>query len=399
MQPSLACNKIKSFHSFIGTDIGRVRLLDKVLLSYGGGGKATEELIKSIFLKSFGNEILDGMEDAAALNIKDMILSLSDYCYYFTKEARSERSSGSLKESDKMKGPYESVSTVPELAFTTDSFIVKPVFFPGGDIGRLSICGTVNDLLCRGAIPLYISSSFIIEEGFEIQKLDKIVKSMAQACREAGVKVVTGDTKVAERSSVDEIFINTSGIGIIPPDINISIKNAAPGDMVIISGTIGDHGMAVLSERQGLEFETPVQSDTAPLVKMVKGLISLKGAVKVLRDPTRGGVAEVLNEIAERSNVGIEIWEEKLPVNPEVLSACDMLGFDFLHLANEGKVIAVVAGDRAEEALQLMRKSPYGENAEIIGRVNDSGLVTLKTRLGTCRIIDRPLGELLPRIC
>ncbi|HHW04187.1 MAG TPA: hydrogenase expression/formation protein HypE [Thermoanaerobacterales bacterium] len=342
--------------------------MDRIMLAHGGGGKAMEDLIKNIFLKSMGNEILNGMEDAAALNIEDVVPSLPD--------------SGDCR-----------------LAFTTDSFIVKPAFFPGGDIGRLSVCGTVNDLLCRGALPLYMSASFIIEEGFEIKKLEKIAGSMAKTSREAGIKLVAGDTKVAEKGSVDGIFINTSGIGVIPPDINISIKNARPGDAVIISGTIGNHGMAVLSAREGLEFESPLKSDVAPLVEMVQNIISIKGAVKVLRDPTRGGVAEVLNEIASRSGVGIEVWEEKLPVDPAVLSACDMLGFDFLHLANEGKIIAVVAHEKAKDVLEAIKKSRYGEKAEIIGRVNNSGLVTLKTRFGTFRIIDRPFGELLPRIC
>jgi hydrogenase expression/formation protein HypE len=332
--------------------------LSLIKLAHGGGGKAMEDLIKEVFLKKFKSKALSDLEDAAALDLKSV-----------------------------------------KLAFTTDSFIVKPIFFPGGDIGYLSVCGTVNDLLARGAMPLYLGASFIIEEGFELDKLNKIVESMAKACEEAGVEVVTGDTKVGEKGSVDEIFINTSGIGLVPEGVDISVKNARPGDAVLISGTIGDHGMAVLAKRHGLEFETPLKSDVASLVKMVQNLLTLKGAVRVLRDPTRGGVAGVLNEIASQSHVGIEIWEESLPVLPAVLSACEMLGFDFLHLASEGKIIAVIAPDAAEQALEIMKNSPHGENARIIGKINHSGYVTLKTGFGTSRIVERPFGELLPRIC
>lgn len=334
--------------------------MERIKLVHGGGGQATDRLIREVFAQNFGSNMIYDMEDAAAFEI----------------EAACGR-----------------------IAFTTDSFVVKPLFFPGGDIGRLSVCGTVNDLVMRGARPLYLSAAFIIEEGFEVDQLELIVCSMAAACREAGVWIAAGDTKVVEKGAADGIYITTSGVGVVPRGVDVSIKNARPGNAVIISGTIGDHGMAIMAEREGFDFKVAVKSDTAPLVKMVEGLLSLKSSVRVLKDPTRGGVAEALNEIALQSRVGIEIYEDKLPVNPAVVAACGMLGLDFMELANEGKLIAVVAAERAKEALEIIRKSPYGENAEIIGRVNDSGWVSLKTSFGTSRVISRPVGEMLPRIC
>lgn len=335
--------------------------MDIIRLAHGGGGKESEELIKNIFMKNLQNDILEQMEDAAAISIENQ---------------------GQGK-----------------IAFTTDSFIVKPYYFPGGDIGRLAVCGTVNDLLMRGAKPLYLSASFIIEEGFCYNDLEKITKSMAEACREAKVNIVAGDTKVVEKGSADGIFINTTGIGLIAEGVNISIKNAQPGDVVIISGTIGDHGIAVMAERNGLEFDIPVTSDVAPLVDMVANLEPLKDAVKVMRDPTRGGVAEVLHEIALQSGVGVEIYEDLLPINPTVATACSLLGFDCLELANEGKLLAVVNREKAEMVLDIIKNSKYGRDAAIIGEINDSRLVTLKTTLGVSRIIARPSGEILPRIC
>lgn len=332
--------------------------MNVVLNAHGGGGKLTEELIKEVFIEKYNNSILSDMEDSAVVNI-----------------------------------------TRPNIAFTTDSYTVKPLFFPGGDIGRLAISGTVNDLFMRGAVPVFLSVSFIIEEGFRIDDLKVIASSMASTCQEAGVKIVAGDTKVVPRGEADGLFVNTSGIGFVPQGVNISIKNARVGDSIIISGTIGDHGMAVLSSREDFTFEPPVESDCAPLVDIVSMLLKFKEAVRVMRDPTRGGVAEVLYNISEASCVGIEIYEEKLPAKPQVISACEMLGLDFLQLANEGKFITVVESSKSEEILKEIRKCRYGHDAAIIGTVNDTGLVTVKTRLGTSRILSRPTGELIPRIC
>lgn len=332
--------------------------MDVVLAAHGGGGKLTEGLIKEVFLNKFKSSFLNEMEDSAVLEI--------DF----------ER-----------------------IAFTTDSYTVKPLFFPGGDIGRLAVCGTVNDLLMRGAKPLFLSASFIIEEGFRIHDLNKIASSMAKTCREAGVEIVAGDTKVVARGEADGLFINTAGVGLVPKDVNISIKNAQPGDRIIISGTIGDHGMAILSSRNGFTFDPPVESDCGPLVGIVDTLNKFKEAVRVLRDPTRGGVAEVLYNISEASGVGVEIHEENLPVKPQVLSACNMLGLDYLQLANEGKLVAVVESSAADKILKAIKNCKYGHDAAIIGTINDTGQVTVRTPLGTSRILSRPLGELIPRIC
>lgn len=332
--------------------------MDIVLSAHGGGGKLTEELIQEVFLNEFDSDILNEMEDSAVLDID------------FNK-----------------------------LAFTTDSYTVKPLFFPGGDIGRLAVCGTINDLLTRGAVPLFLSASFIIEEGFRLYDLKRIASSMARTCREAGVKIVAGDTKVVARGDADGIFINTSGAGYVPFGVNISVKNAKPGDKVIISGTIGDHGMAVLSSREDFTFDPPLESDCAPLVDIVNILRSFGESVRVLRDPTRAGVAEVLYNISRASGVGIEIYEEKLPVKPQVASACNMLGLDFLQLANEGKLVAVVESSAASKILEAIKKCKNGREAAIIGTVNDSGQITARTALGTSRILSRPVGELVPRIC
>lgn len=334
------------------------KIMTRIRLSHGGGGEASEELIKDIFIRNFNNDILIDMEDAAVLPIGK--------------------------------------STI---AFTTDGFTVNPLFFPGGDIGRLAVCGTVNDLLMRGARPLFISASFIIEESFEIEKLEIVAKSMVIACEEAKVKIVTGDTKVVEKGKADGLFIITSGIGIVRPEIDISIKNARPGDKIIVSGTVGDHGMAIIAKREEFGFDPPIKSDCAPLMELVEGILQHKKAVRVLRDPTRGGLAEVLYNIAQGSNVGIEIWEEDLPVARQVLTACQILGLDPLYLANEGKLVAIVESSEAEEIIETIKEKHYGENARIIGQVSDTGLVTLKTRLGTSSIISRPIGELFPRIC
>jgi len=332
--------------------------MDLVRSAHGGGGKLTEELIQDVFLNKFDNNIIKSMEDSAVLDID------------FKK-----------------------------LAFTTDSYTIKPLFFPGGDIGRLAVSGTVNDLLMRGAKPLFLSASFIIEEGFRIDDLKEIARSMATTCKEAGVKIVTGDTKVVARGEADGLFINTSGVGFVPSGVSISIKNAKPGDKIIISGTIGDHGMAVLSSRNDFTFDPPLKSDCAPLAEIVNTLHNFKEAVKVLRDPTRGGVTEVLYNLSEAGGVGVEIYEEKLPVKPQVVSACNMLGLDYLQLANEGKLVAVVEDSAADKILEAIKKCKNGHDAALIGTVDDSGQVTVKTPLGTSRILNRPVGELIPRIC
>ncbi len=331
-----------------------------ILLAHGSGGKLMHELIEKYFVKAFGNEYLNSLDDAASLPLK-----------------------GS------------------QFAFTTDTYVVNPIFFKGVNIGRLAVCGTVNDLSMKGAIPKYLSCAFLIEEGFSLKDLEEIINSMVEAAKEAGVVIVTGDTKVVERGSADKIFINTAGVGVIPEGVSISGSNAKLGDVVIVSGTIGDHGIAVLSEREGIAFESNIESDVAPLNKLVEEVLKVTKNVHVLRDPTRGGLSSTLNEIALHSNVGIIISEEKIPIKEEVLGACEMLGFDPLHVANEGKLIAILPEEEAEKVLQVMRNNPYGKEAAIIGEVKEEpkGKVLVKTLIGTNRILDMLVGEQLPRIC
>jgi hydrogenase expression/formation protein HypE len=330
---------------------------DRVLLAHGSGGKLSHDLVAKSLVAVLGNPILDRLDDSAVL------------------EAGGR------------------------LAFTTDSYTVSPIFFPGGDIGKLSVCGTVNDLAMSGAAPLYLSLSFIIEEGLPLAELETIVASIHRAASEAGVQIVTGDTKVVNQGSADKLFINTSGIGIIPEGVDIAGANARPGDKVIISGTIGDHGIAIMSQREGIEFKVPIVSDCAPLNKLVAEIVSPN--VHCLRDPTRGGLAATLNELAGQSRVGIRIDEVSLPVQEAVRAACELLGFDPLYIANEGKVVAIVAPDEAEGMLAKMRRNKYGAEAAVIGEVasDHPGRVIMKTRLGSSRIVDMPVGELLPRIC
>ena len=332
---------------------------NRVLLAHGSGGKLSHDLIEKSFVPAFGNPILNKLDDSAVFELSG------------------------------------------RLAFTTDSFIVSPIFFPGGDIGKLAVCGTVNDLAMSGAIPLYLSLSFIIEEGFLIDDLKKIVNSIYQAADEAGVKIVTGDTKVVNQGSADKLFINTSGIGIVPPGVNISAANAIPGDKVILSGGLGNHGIAVLSQREGLKFQVPITSDCAPLNKLVAEILEISANIHCLRDPTRGGLATTLNDFAKQSQVGIRIEEEKIPVHKAVSAVCELLGFDPLYIANEGKLVAVVGRDDADKVLAKMRQNQYGTEAAVIGEVVNEhpGQVVMKTGLGASRIIDMPVGELLPRIC
>ncbi|MBI5574116.1 MAG: hydrogenase expression/formation protein HypE [Elusimicrobia bacterium] len=332
----------------------------KVILSDGSGGKSTHNLIKNIFLKKLGNPILNRADDSACLPLTTYRLPL---------------------------------------CFTTDSYVVKPIFFPGGDIGKLSICGTINDLAVMGAKPLYISLAFIIEDGFEIEKLKEIVSSIAETSKKAGVEIVCGDTKVVEKDACDEIFINTSGIGIANNKLNISGHNARPGDIVIISGTIAEHGIAVLNARQELGLTGYLKSDVAPLNNLVEKMLKA-GKIYVMRDPTRGGLATTLNEIAEQSNVGIELEEQKIPIKKSVKVACDILGLDPLYVANEGKLVAVVNEKNAQKILSAMKKHTLGKNSEIIGKIiKKSKGVYLKTGIGGSRILQMLDGDQLPRIC
>ena len=332
---------------------------DKVLLAHGSGGKLSHDLIEKAFVSVLNNPILNKLDDSAVFEFGG------------------------------------------RLAFTSDSYTVNPIFFPGGDIGKLAVCGTVNDLSMSGAVPLYLSLSFIIEEGLPIEELKEIVNSISQAASEAAVKIVTGDTKVVNQGSADKLFINTAGIGIVPEGVNISASNALPGDKIIINGNLGDHGIAVLSQREGLQFRVPVNSDCAPLNNLVAEMLAVSNNIHCLRDPTRGGLATTLTDFATQSNVGIIIEEEKIPVDKSVLAACELLGFDPLHIANEGKVAAVVGAADAEKILAKMRNNKYGTNATIIGEVvkEHTGQVVMHTRLGASRIVDMPVGELLPRIC
>lgn len=336
---------------------------DRILLGHGSGGGLSADLMRRVFLPGYGNETLARMEDQATV----------PFC---GKGAR-------------------------HLAFTTDSFVVKPLFFPGGDIGKLAVHGTVNDLAVGGAEPLFLSAAFILEEGLAVADLEKIVRSMREACAEAGVELVTGDTKVVDRGKGDGVFITTSGIGRVMEGAHLSIRSARPGDAIIVSGTIGDHGIAIMSVREGIEFETVLESDSAPLSGLAKAILGASTRVRAMRDPTRGGVSSTLNELAMASGVGVAIREEALPIRPEVRAACEMLGLDPMYVANEGKLIAVVPAEEAEQALAAMRGHPLGKNAAIIGDVTDehAGMVVMRSVVGGERVVTMLAGEQLPRIC
>lgn len=331
-----------------------------VLLAHGGGGKLSKQLIERMFLPQFRNEYLDPLHDGAVVSVNGV-----------------------------------------RLAFSTDSYVVNPIFFPGGTIGDLAVNGTVNDLAMCGAVPLYLSAAFIIEEGLSMDDLWKVVISMRDAAEKAGVMLVTGDTKVVDRGKGDKVFINTSGVGILAEGVDINPKHARVGDKIILSGTIADHGIAIMSVREGLEFDTPLQSDSAPLNGLVQLMLDASKKIHVLRDPTRGGVASSLNEIASSSNLGIRIIEERIPISEEVRGACEILGLDPLYVANEGKLLAVVSQDDAEGVLRTMQRHPLGRNAAIIGEVieNHPGTVIMKSRIGGNRVVDMISGEQLPRIC
>jgi len=333
---------------------------DKVLLDHGSGGKISHSLVTDLLLPIFDNPILAELHDGAIFELNGT-----------------------------------------RLAFTTDSYTVDPIFFPGGHIGDLAINGTVNDIAMCGGSPLYLSVGMIIEEAFPMADLKKILIGMAAAARKAGVTVVTGDTKVVPKGTADKIFINTSGIGLIPDGVDVGSTKARVGDGVIVSGTIADHGVTILTQREGLTFESTLTSDSAPLNHMVTKMLTLKGSVHVLRDPTRGGVGTALNEIAQKSQVGIKILEERIPLKKEVGGICELLGFDPLYLANEGKLLAFVAPDDTERMLEIIRRNEYGRDAAIIGEVvaDHPGRVYMETRIGGTRIVDMLVGEQLPRIC
>ncbi len=330
-----------------------------VLMAHGSGGKMARDLVEKVLVKALSNPMLELLDDSATVQFSG------------------------------------------RLAFTTDSYVVRPIFFPGGDIGRLAVCGTVNDLAMVGAKPLYISLAFILEEGLPLAELEQVVRSIRQAADEAGVHIVTGDTKVVNRGAADRLFVNTAGVGMVPEGVHVSGSNARPGDAVILSGTIGDHGIAVLSRREGLSFDTELVSDVAPLAGMVAQMLEACPAIRAMRDPTRGGLASTLNEIAERSRVCIRLQERAIPVRDAVRGACEMLGFDPLYVANEGKLVAIVPAADSDRVVAVMRAHPYGRDAAIVGEVAEgpAGRVLLSTAVGATRVVDMLTGDLLPRIC
>ena len=332
---------------------------DTILLAHGSGGKLSHELVEKNFLPFLTNPALNKLDDSAI----------------FEASGR--------------------------LAFTTDSYVVNPIFFPGGDIGKLAVCGTVNDLAMNGAKPLYLSLSAIIEEGFPIGELEQIMKSIKKAVEEAEVSIITGDTKVVNQGQADKLFITTSGVGIISPGVDISGANARAGDTVLLSGTIGDHGIAIMSQREGLRFSMALESDCAPLNKLVSQMLEVSSKIHCLRDPTRGGLATTLNEFARQSKAGIVVEEVKIPVKEEVKAACELLGLDPIYVANEGKLVAIVDPSDADKLLAQMKQNIYGKDAAIIGEITKEhpGKVIMKTKLGPSRIVDMLSGELLPRIC
>ena len=333
---------------------------DRIMLAHGSGGTMMRNLVEEVFVRHFGDEALAKMDDAA---------------------------------------------TLPDpggrLAFSTDTYVVSPLFFPGADIGRLAVCGTVNDVATAGATPLYISVGFVLEEGLPVDDLERILDSMASAAKEAGVRIVTGDTKVVEKGHGDGIYISTAGVGVLPEGVDLSGSYCKAGDVILVSGTLGDHGIAVISQREGLSFGTDVKSDAAPLNALCAAVLEAAPGVRCFRDPTRGGLASTLNELASASGVSMTVEETSVPVRDQVRGASEMLGYDVFQVANEGKMIAVVPADQAEAALAAMRAAPYGEDAAVIGEVGTepAGKVYVQTAFGAKRIMDMLVGEQLPRIC
>ncbi|HRK89912.1 MAG TPA: hydrogenase expression/formation protein HypE [Anaerolineales bacterium] len=334
---------------------------EQIVMGHGAGGRMSHQLIQKSFVSAFQNTALNAGDDAALVE-------------------------PGLRQ---------------KLSISTDAHVVSPLFFPGGDIGKLAVCGTVNDVAMLGAKPLYLTAGFILEEGLPMDTLKRVVESMRLAAEEAGVQIVAGDTKVVQKGKADGMYITTAGVGVVREDVNVSGANAKPGDVVILSGTIGDHGIAVLGARGELGFESSLQSDVAPLNHLIAAMLDASPNIHVLRDPTRGGLATTLNEIAVQSNAGILLKEETIPVHPEVNAACEMLGFDALYVANEGKLVAIVGADDAEKVLSAMKSTKYGEGAVVIGEVvaEPKSRVLLKTVLGSTRVVDMLAGEMLPRIC
>jgi hydrogenase expression/formation protein HypE len=333
---------------------------DKIMLDHGAGGRMSHSLIADIMLPVFDNPVLSQLDDGAILDIDGM-----------------------------------------RIAFSTDTFTVDPIFFPGGNIGDLAVNGTVNDIAMCGANPLFLSVGLLIEEGFPMEELKRVLRAMGNAADAAGVKIVTGDTKVVPKGAADRIFINTSGLGLIPEGVEISCQRAIPDDRIILSGGIAEHGMTVLTRRAGMSFESSIVSDTAPLNHMVGRMLSASRDIHVLRDPTRGGVGTTLNEIAQSSRVGIVIYEDRIPLNPQVEALCELMGLDPLYIANEGKLVAIVGKDHVKEVLSAMKGDRCGREAAIIGEVvaENPGSVLMKTKIGGTRIVDMLTGEPLPRIC
>ena len=336
-----------------------IQAKDMVVLGHGSGGRLSHDLVNRLFLPELGKAAPRALDDSAVLTLNGL-----------------------------------------SIALTTDSHVVSPLFFPGGDIGKLAICGTVNDLAMVGAKPYALTCGFVVEEGLPFEVLQRVVQSMRDAAAEAGVFIAAGDTKVVQKGGADRLFINTSGIGLVEGDLDISGSNAQAGDAVIVSGTLGDHGIAVMSAREDLGFTTDLQSDVAPLNHLVRAMLEA-GEIHVLRDPTRGGLATTLNEIARQSLVVIELEDTKIPVKPQVRAACEMLGFDPLYVANEGKLVAFVKDEDADQVLEAMKCSRYGADAVLIGKVIERGKsqVRLKTAIGGTRLVDMLPGEMLPRIC
>ena len=333
---------------------------DAIILAHGSGGKLSHQLMEEMVLPQFRNELLEPLHDGA-------IFSLGE----------------------------------TRVAFSTDSYVISPIFFPGGDIGKLAVHGTVNDLAMCGARPMYLSAGFILEEGLPMENFWRVVHSMRRAADTAGIKLVTGDTKVVDRGKADKIFINTSGIGVIPDGINISPSRARPGDKIIMSGAMAVHGIAIMSVREGLEFETEIASDTAPLSGLVDAMLATNIDIHVLRDPTRGGITSALTEIAQTADVGMRLDEARIPISEEVKGACEILGLDPLYVANEGKLLAIVAAQDVDRILPAMKSHPLGQQAAVIGQVTSDhpGFVMMKTRIGGTRVVDMLSGEQLPRIC
>ncbi len=334
---------------------------ERILLAHGGGGRLSGQLLRERILPKFRNDVLSELGDSARLTL-----------------------------------PSDAI------CFTTDSYVVKPLFFKGGDIGKLAVCGTVNDLAVAGSKPIALSLAFIIEEGFEMELFERILQSISETAQRNAVSIVTGDTKTVEGGSADGIFINTAGVGIRLPNVELGLGRIEVGDKVIVNGTLGDHGMAILSQREGMSFDSPLESDCAGLAELTCALLENVPGIRFLRDPTRGGLAATLNEIVEGSGLSAQIHEKEIPVKPAVQAAADMLGFDVLNTANEGKFVAVVSSDAADECVRVCREHPLGRDASVIGEMvetHDVPLVELVTRIGGRRVVQMPYGRELPRIC